>query len=73
MHRFDTLPPPLRAWLREAALPWSPQSALKIWNKACREGGPEAALVRLSKVEAAMLARDLNASGQAAQQISKIA
>ena len=62
MRRFDALPTPLRAWLRDAALPWSPQSALRIWNKACREGGPEAALARLQAVEAGTLARDRNAT-----------
>ncbi|MEQ9694726.1 DUF6525 family protein [Shimia sp. SDUM112013] len=58
MRRFDRLPSPLRAWLREAALPWSPASALRIWNRACRKGGPERALARLTEVEAATLARD---------------
>ncbi|MBR9844164.1 MAG: hypothetical protein GYB25_13470 [Rhodobacteraceae bacterium] len=58
MREFDALPPPLRAWLREAALPWSPKSALRIWQKACREGDTEEALRRLTAVEAGTLARD---------------
>ena len=58
MSRFDALPPDLRAWLRDAVLPWSPSSALRIWNRACREGGPAAALQRLEAVEIGTLARD---------------
>lgn len=55
MAAYDRLPPPLRAWLAQAALPWSPHSALKIWRRA---GDPHAALARLTAAEAAMLARD---------------
>lgn len=58
MREFDALPPPLRAWLRQAALPWSPKSALRIWRQARREGGTEEALRRLAAVEAGTLARD---------------
>ncbi len=58
MREFDALPPPLRAWLREAALPWNPKSALRIWQKAHRQGGTEAALARLAAAEAGTLARD---------------
>ncbi len=55
MARFDTLPPPLRAWLAAAALPWSATSALRIWNAAeC----PAAALARLQAAEHATLRRD---------------
>ena len=55
MAAFDRLPPPLRAWLAQAALPWSPASALRIWRAA---PDPAAALARLAAVEAATLARD---------------
>ncbi|MDV4145805.1 MULTISPECIES: DUF6525 family protein [Shimia] len=58
MREFDALPPPLRAWLRQAALPWSAKSALRIWEQACREGGADAALARLAAAEAGTLARD---------------
>jgi hypothetical protein len=71
MRRFDALPLPLRAWLREAALPWSPQSALRIWNKACREGGQDAALARLAAVEAGTLARDRSATLRAMRDLRK--
>jgi hypothetical protein len=55
MAAYDRLPEPLRAWLSQAALPWSPQSALRIWRRA---GGGHAALTRLTRAERAMLARD---------------
>ncbi|MCW8843750.1 MAG: DUF6525 family protein [Rhodobacteraceae bacterium] len=58
MREFDALPPPLRAWLREAALPWSAKSALRIWRQARRDGDTQAALRRLAAVEAGMLARE---------------
>ena len=60
MSSFDRLPPELRAWLAQAALPWSPQSALKIWQRSlARYGGDRAkALDHLSCAERAMLARD---------------
>lgn len=60
MRRYDALPPALRAWLARAALPWSPQSALRLWQRALAEarGCPKAAGARLDRAEAAMLARD---------------
>ncbi|KJZ19283.1 hypothetical protein TW80_10875 [Loktanella sp. S4079] len=58
MAAFDRLPPDLRAWLRDAALPWSPRSCLAIWEKARREGlDHRAALARLDAIEKAMLTR----------------
>ncbi len=58
MRAYDNLPPDLISWLRTAALPWSPQSALRIWRKACRKGGAAQAIERLNAIEAAMLAKD---------------
>lgn len=59
MRAYDALPPELRMWVSQAALPWSPASCLKLWRKALRQTGcPKAALTRLSQAEAAMLARD---------------
>lgn len=59
MRAFDRLPPELRMWLAEAALPWSPQSALKLWRRYLDEDGcPTLALARLQAVEQAMLRRD---------------
>lgn len=58
MQEFDRLPGPLRRWLAQAALPWSPRSARRIYSKELRRmGAPEPALARLSRTEAAMLAR----------------
>lgn len=33
MNHFDALPPDLRAWLRDAALPFSTTAALRIWTR----------------------------------------
>jgi hypothetical protein len=67
MREFDALPPPLRAWLREAALPWSAKSALRIWEQARRDGGTEAALARLAAAEAGTLAREPGIQQKAAK------
>ena len=62
MARFDGLPPELRRWLAGAALPWSADSALRLWRRALRETGcPRAALARLAAAEARMLAREARA------------
>lgn len=58
MSAYDRLPPELRAWLAQAALPWSPRSALRAWRGALRRTGcAEAAAARLSAIEAGQLAR----------------
>ncbi|WP_170362608.1 MULTISPECIES: DUF6525 family protein [Ruegeria] len=59
MDVFDGLPAPLRQWLSEAALPWSPVSARRIWSKSRAKGlSSEETLVSLSQAEARTLARD---------------
>lgn len=58
MRGYDKLPADLRSWLRAAALPWSPQSALRIWRKAYRKGGAAYAIARLNHIEAQTLAKD---------------
>lgn len=61
MARYDRLPAPLRGWLARAALPWSPNSALRIWTRLHRETGGDthAVLRRLDLAEQRMLARDM--------------
>ncbi|MEL6921068.1 MAG: DUF6525 family protein [Pseudomonadota bacterium] len=62
MRVFDELPAPVRHWLCQAALPWSPASAKRIWVKARASGlTPEDALARLAQAEAKTLARDKHA------------
>lgn len=58
--QYDRLPPELRNWLAQAALPWSPVSALKLWARLCRESGGDtsAARKRLEQAEAKMLTKD---------------
>ncbi|MEM9844043.1 MAG: DUF6525 family protein [Pseudomonadota bacterium] len=62
MNAYDNLPPPLRRWLSGAALPWSPTSALRIWQK-CRAQGLTAdeAIASLSQAEARTLASEKGA------------
>ncbi|MEL6586942.1 MAG: DUF6525 family protein [Pseudomonadota bacterium] len=63
MAAYDALPAPLRGWLSQAALPWSPTSAKRIWSKSLAKGrSTEEALVTLSRAEARTLARDRQAT-----------
>jgi len=59
MNAYDKLPAPLRGWLCEAVLPWSPKSAKRIWVKALSKGkSAEGALMALQNAEERTLARD---------------
>lgn len=59
MRDHDALPQPLRAWAAQAALPWSARSLRRIWDRAvAASGSGDAALSRLSALEAATLAHD---------------
>ena len=58
MREFDRLPPVLRAWLSQAALPWRPRSVRRAYDRALAEcGEPDAALRELERLEAARLSR----------------
>jgi hypothetical protein len=59
MKTYDALPQALRFWLAGAALPWSPRSCKRIWEKAHREGlGSNDVLERLTRAELKALTRD---------------
>lgn len=59
MAGYDRLPSELRGWLREAALPWSAVSALRLWKRALAERNcPHHARACLCSAEAKMLAKD---------------
>lgn len=59
MRAYDALPAELRAWVAEAARPWSASSCLKLWRRAlAEEGCPDRARARLDRVEQALIARD---------------
>ncbi|WOI58451.1 DUF6525 family protein [Palleronia sp. LCG004] len=60
MGEYDRLPPELRAWLAEAALPWSARSALRVWRRAlgASRGDAMAARARLARIERARLERE---------------
>ncbi|MFN4101492.1 MAG: DUF6525 family protein [Pararhodobacter sp.] len=58
MRAFDALPEPLRRWIAQARMPWSPASCLRIWHKARAKGESiEAILARLDRAEEQTLAR----------------
>lgn len=59
METFDGLPAPVRLWVAQAALPWSPASVRRIWSKSRAKGlSDDEALARLNQAEARTLARD---------------
>lgn len=64
---YDRLPPEVRAWLAQAALPWSPDSALRCWRAALgrTRGCPEAALREMDAREAGRLAAERKRAGTA--------
>ena len=57
MRDHDALPPALRAWAAQAALPWSARSLLRAWHRSlAATGSLEAAIGRLADLEARVLA-----------------
>lgn len=59
MQAHDALPSPLRNWLADAVLPWSPASCRRVWIKARQKGkGVEEALQALQDAEQRTLDRD---------------
>lgn len=59
MRAYDSLPPPLRNWLAEAILPWSPASCRRVWIKVRQEGHDmEEALQVLQDAEQRTLDRE---------------
>lgn len=58
MQAYDALPADLRRWLASACLPWSPASALRIWDKVGGEQDPGQAYSRLNAIEQSMLQQD---------------
>lgn len=59
MQVFDALPTPVRQWMANATLPWSPNSVRNTWNRARARGMTEQnALAFLSKCEIGMLLHD---------------
>lgn len=60
MAAYDRLPPALRAWLAQAALPWSAPSALRLWQRFLHATGGDidAAQKQLTRHERQVLERD---------------
>ncbi len=62
MRIYDALPAPLRLWLSDAAMPWSPASCRKIWQQAKARGEClDQVLARLDRAEQKTLARKRSA------------
>lgn len=58
MRAFDALPAPIRRWLSQAAMPWSPASCRTILRNAKARGEDiEQVLARLDHVERQTLAK----------------
>lgn len=65
MRAYDALPPELRGWMAQAALPWSPRSCARLWEKARRQGlEGRAALDLLDRAERKTLARERSRSAR---------
>jgi Family of unknown function (DUF6525) len=59
MAAHDRLPAELRLWLIHAALPWSAESALRLWHRALRKTNcPLAAQAALTAAEARTLNKE---------------
>lgn len=59
MREFDRLPKDLRCWLANAALPWGPYSARRVYQRVlAATGSPAEAIRELDRRQALLLARD---------------
>ncbi|GAA6177713.1 hypothetical protein NBRC116593_36330 [Sulfitobacter pacificus] len=58
METRDGLPTPVRQWVAQTALPWSPASDRRIWSKSCAEGLLHNAALARCQVDACTPARD---------------
>ena len=59
MQEYDRLPPLLRSWVSQAAMPWRPRSVRRAYDKALAETGDAArALQELNRLEALQLSKE---------------
>lgn len=59
MREFDRLPPQLRVWLAQAALPWRPKSVERAYQKAlARTGDHGSAMAELDRLQVRQLEKD---------------
>ena len=59
LQEFDCLPQCLRAWIRDAALPWRPRSVKRAYNRVLsKTGDPQRALAELDRLQEYQLAKD---------------
>src|SRR5690606_31377650 len=61
MAAYDRLPAELRLWLAQATLPWSAQSALRVWRRALRacDGDVTKVHLHLTRIERKQLCKDV--------------
>lgn len=60
MREYDRLPPELRAWLVNAALPWRPRSVRRAYEKALiRTRDKTEALQELDRLQERLIVRDI--------------
>lgn len=59
MREYDKLPPVLRSWVANAALPWRPRSVLRAYERALSaSGNPTTALNELERLQSKQIAKD---------------
>ena len=59
LQEFDCLPKCLREWIRDAALPWRPQSVKRVYDRALSATGDRRlALAELNRLQEYQLAKD---------------
>lgn len=64
MQVYDRLPAPVRRWLAEAQMPWSPEACKRIYTRARRRGETiDEVLARLDRAELRTLEREQVATG----------
>lgn len=70
MREFDRLPPLLRSWLANAALPWRPRSVQRAYDRAlARTGNRDLALIELERLQSERLAKDQVSSSMTAPKV----
>ena len=59
MREFDRLPPVLRRWMADAALPWRAKTVLAAYHKAmAKTGNPKDAISVLDEIQSRLVAKD---------------
>ncbi|WP_298494768.1 DUF6525 family protein [uncultured Maritimibacter sp.] len=74
MQVYDRLPAPVRRWLAQAQMPWSPEACQRIYVRARRKGETiDEVLARLDRAERRTLEREQAARAAAPRNCSPAA